>query len=1010
LNRLLETALDLAADQREAWLAALPADSTALLPLLRRLLHTQAHPETSTGDSSMGMLDRAHLADFARNTSHVADQAGDRIGPYRLVRVLGEGGMATVWLAERADRAMQRSVALKIPHSEWADRGLADRISRECSVLASLNHPNIAHLYDAGWSEKGRPYLALEVVEGETIDVSCRERNLPVRDKVRLFIDVLRAVAYAHVRLVVHRDLKPANVLVTGAGQVKLLDFGIAKVLASDSRSVVETELTRSAGRPLTFAYAAPEQFLGEAVTTATDIYSLGVMLFELLSGERPYRTQRDSRTAIEDAIVRADPPVPSNFAKDRALARALRGDLDTICLKALQKNPDRRYETAAAFADDLERYLDGRAVHARRDSGWYRAGRFLSRNRLAVGASLAVVAALTAGLTVAVWQGARAREAAQNAERVNGFMLAVIQQADPNASRQTKASDRALLKTFEDRIDRELSDRPDLQLPMRLAIATAYRNRDENADSASVLRRTIAQAQGLYPITDWDLLRAHVLLGQVSTDDREIRQTLDPAIQTLRGLGSPGIPLLVDALTARSEMGGFSDPERFVIDAREAFETSRRSLGLDDEHTVRAANRLAQLLGPGVLNRDSEALAVLEPVVQTGRASTRLPSTHPLMVRAMALYGEVLCWLDRDREGMPLLERNLRIAIEQHQNGQPTVAALWMLASGQMAAGKGEAALATYVSLYALLAQSEPYASLQRYRNGSAVAYAMIQSGRPLEAEPFIDEGYAYRQTLDTGEKSTADRADLRNGFERVGSLLGLGEYERARTVGQALRQRFLHDKSMNYVRQIDFYLADALVATGRLREADEVSQEQLRIIEETNEAGTDMRSFLVGPARVKLAMGDAQQALAITDQAAPAERNHPLRGDAAAQNSDLANYFLVRGRALLALHRPQDALEPLQWAYAIWNAQAPAHHATLVARYWYARALDQTGSHEQARGLQEAGTAAPVDYPAPDAALLRRERAKGPQQRIDEVVARYRIRPEVSELIARLNEDAAP
>src|SRR5512137_999178 len=280
LNRLLEAALTLDEGERAAWLQQLPPTDADLVPVLAKLL---------------AATDRTETADFVARPPPLPaeEQPGQRIGPYRLLAPLGEGGMGAVWLAERADGAFERQVALKLPHAEWIDRGLAQRFARERAVLASLNHPNIAQLFDAGWSEAGRPYLALEYVDGAPLLAWCEAHRLDTAARLRLFVAVVRAVAHAHAHLVVHRDLKPSNVLVTADGTVKLLDFGIAKLLASDIAAAEETELTRLGGRALTPSYAAPEQILGQPITTAVDIYALGVMLFELLTGERPYRLGR---------------------------------------------------------------------------------------------------------------------------------------------------------------------------------------------------------------------------------------------------------------------------------------------------------------------------------------------------------------------------------------------------------------------------------------------------------------------------------------------------------------------------------------------------------------------------------------------------------------------------------------------------------------------------------------------------------------------------------------------
>jgi eukaryotic-like serine/threonine-protein kinase len=406
LRVLLDEGLALPAATRERWLAALAPADEPLSTHLRRLL-TQA----DEGPAALDAGPRAETADFAAPPP-VPMPA--QVGPYRLLHELGSGGMASVWLAERTDLLQARQVALKLPHGAWRRAGLAERLAREREILATLEHPNIARLYDAGLADDGQPYLALELVRGEPIDAWCERQALGVPARVALFGQVARAVAYAHARLVVHRDLKPANILVTAEGQVKLLDFGIAKLL--DAGPAEATELTQQLGRALTLRYAAPEQLLGQPVGTAADVYALGVLLYELLSGQRPYRPARDSAAALEDAVLHEQPPPPSRDAP-AARRAALRGDLDTIVLKALKKDPAARYATVDALAEDLQRHLEHRPVLARPDGAGYRLAKWARRHRLAAATGAAVLLALAGGGGLAFWQAGVARDEQRRAE-----------------------------------------------------------------------------------------------------------------------------------------------------------------------------------------------------------------------------------------------------------------------------------------------------------------------------------------------------------------------------------------------------------------------------------------------------------------------------------------------------------------------------------------------------------------------------------------------------------------
>ena len=333
---------------------------------------------------------------------------GKRFGPYCVRTLLGHGGMGSVWLAERVDGLFSRNVALKLVHSALIGRVMTERFTREREILASLNHPNIARLLDAGFAEDGQPYLALEYVAGTPLTVYCDEHRLPIRARLELFRQVLGAVQYAHAHLVIHRDLKPANILVTEDGQAQLLDFGIAKLLTEGEAR--ETELTQLGGRALTPDYAAPEQIAGAPITTAADVYALGVMLYELLIGERPYKLKRDSRGALEEAILRADPVAPSRavLSEKAAAARAatakklpvtFKGDLDTIAAKALKKSPTERYATANAFDEDIARFLRGDVVLAQPDTITYRALKFARRHWVGIAVTGALMLTLAAGL-----------------------------------------------------------------------------------------------------------------------------------------------------------------------------------------------------------------------------------------------------------------------------------------------------------------------------------------------------------------------------------------------------------------------------------------------------------------------------------------------------------------------------------------------------------------------------------------------------------------------------------
>jgi serine/threonine-protein kinase len=394
LSPLLDAALDLPPGERAAWLAELPVEHADLRESLGELLAGGRAIET--GD----FLDR--LPEFSAVPSALSLDAGNIVGPYRLLRELGCGGTSSVWLAERVDGTIQRKVALKLPHLGLVDRGIADRIAREVDILATLEHPNIARLYDAGVDERGRPYLALEYVQGVPPDEYCRVERLELRRKLALFLKILRAVSFAHARLIVHRDLKPSNILISSECEAHLLDFGIAQLLQPDA--TLRAAHTVIGAAALTPAYAAPEQFTGQPITVATDVYSLGVILFEMLTGVGPYTPKGRSVGAYEHAVLEVEPPLMSQVARPADVS-ALRGDLDAIVAKALEKAPADRYASAEAFANDIERHLVAEPIAARPRSFAYVAKKFLRRNALPVALAVSVIVVLSIALGFAGWQ-----------------------------------------------------------------------------------------------------------------------------------------------------------------------------------------------------------------------------------------------------------------------------------------------------------------------------------------------------------------------------------------------------------------------------------------------------------------------------------------------------------------------------------------------------------------------------------------------------------------------------
>ena len=618
LSALLDEGLSLDEADRAAWLASLDGDAATHRETLERLLADAGAVET---DDRFAVLPPFDLP-REPHAGAAADAApSELVGPYRLISELGRGGMGVVWLAERADAQPRRKVALKLPHIGWAP-GLAARLTRERDILASLEHPNIARLYDAGVDALGRPYLALEYVDGTPIDRYGDAHALPLRGRLELVLKVAAAVAHAHTRLVVHRDLKPSNVLVTAAGELRLLDFGIARLLHDDAAggegaSDGATEITRLGGRALTPDYASPEQIRGEAIGTSSDVYGLGVLAFELLAGSRPYRLKDVAADGLAEAIARVDVPLASRVATDPARARQLAGDLDAILNKALKKDPAERYAGVAAFADDIERYLRHEPVVARPDAFGYRLRKFVARNTVQVVAGTVVGVAVLAGSGVALWQARVARLEAAHAEQVKAFVLSILAGAneDSGANAQTTAAD--VLKVAATRIDHDLVDRPDTAVELMTAIGSGLLGLGRNDDAAALLRKAIALGTAKLGPQDLDTLAAGATYGETLIElgqFKEAKVVIAPIVDAARRAGA--VPLEMQAMRALSSVQlSLGDLDGGIALAQAAVDAIGSSDKVRKNDEISAWNALANALAfadrPGLTNAARHSLAL---------------------------------------------------------------------------------------------------------------------------------------------------------------------------------------------------------------------------------------------------------------------------------------------------------------------------------------------------------------------------------------------------------------
>lgn len=536
LSPLLDALLELEPDARAERLRELGADDPSLAAELTELIGLEDGHE-----------------DFLSEPLVTPQQSGMRpgveVGSYRLESLLGEGGMGQVWLASRADGLYQRRVALKLLRPGLTDTNLRTRFTRERQILARLAHPYIARLLDAGVTRDGLPYLALEYVEGEPITDYCRNQRTPLDKRLRMFQQICDAVSHAHANLIVHRDLKPSNILVTPAGDVRLLDFGIAKLL--DSNDVPLPEQTRTGARAFTLHYAAPEQVRGEPVTTMTDVYSLGVVLYELLTDSKPYKLKRQTDAEWEEAILAADPLRPSQAvlryadANDpdldpgslRRLGRQLAGDLDNIVLKTLAKRPEQRYPSVEALSLDLQRFESGRPVLARAQSVRYRVNKYMARHRWALATAALVAVVLSASLGVVAWQAREAVVEAARAQAMQDFMVGLFESA--RGTPEGEALDlRGLLDASVARGNRELARQPRARAELFGVIARMRISLGDYSEARGLLQRQSQIMASTDDIPDSLRLESLTQRGKVLrllTQPRDCAALMQPALDLAR-------------------------------------------------------------------------------------------------------------------------------------------------------------------------------------------------------------------------------------------------------------------------------------------------------------------------------------------------------------------------------------------------------------------------------------------------------------------------------------------
>ena len=586
------------------------------------------------------------LANFHERESRIEGQqlAGRTVGAFRLIEEIGRGGMGTVWRADRIDGGFEQSVAIKLIRSAWDSAEMIGRFRAERQILANLNHPNIAHLIDGGVTDDALPWLALEYVDGTDLRSYCDQHQLGIEARLKLFLTVCAAVSHAHTHLVVHRDLKPSNLMVNRNGEIKLLDFGIAKLVDHDASHA-------SLQRVFTPEYAAPEQVRGESITTAVDVYALGLLLYELLTGRRPYKVKDSTPAAYERAILDQEPTRPSlafDDAEDlitraaqremspQQMRRELRGDLDAIILKALRKQPEQRYASVAEFAADVENHLQRQPVAARRGGWRYRSSRFLRRHALAAALVLIAIAALIIGLAAALWQANEARvqrdvarSESDKSHQTVQFLLDIFRSADPAATKGEKITAEELLASGAERAEHYRFKDPTVHFDLLMAMGEAYLGIGAAKDAFALFQRALDVQSERLPDAVTKRVHALTLLArsQGNLDDfKGAANHLDEATRLLpadAGESELAADLAVTRGINRMSQGDITGA---IEDMSRGTALFLKLRGAADDTTASSAITLSWAYDDQ--DRHAEARTLLEPIVKALRASD---ATNPV-------------------------------------------------------------------------------------------------------------------------------------------------------------------------------------------------------------------------------------------------------------------------------------------------------------------------------------------------------------------------------------------
>lgn len=758
--RLLDGALAQAPAERTAWLAA-QATNGEVLRRVRELLGHEA--------SAQGFLEAPLAADATRMRAAQPEDGGERLGAWRIVRELDAGGMGVVYLGERADGTYEQQVAIKLmrvaPLAGARERAeFAARFDNERRLLARVDHPNVARILDGGSTAEGVPYLVMEYVDGVTLTAWCERQRLGVAARVALFCKVCDGVQAAHRHLIVHRDLKPGNILVGADGEPRLLDFGIARAIEAGAGGVAEPTLVGA----MTPAYASPEQVRREPLTTASDVYSLGIILYELLSGKRPYSLEGLTPAQSERMVCDTEPPTlrralaASTLDREERRARVagIGNDLERIVARALHKEPGRRYESARALAEDLRRWLEGRPVLAHPDSTGYRLRRFVLRHRVGSAVAALAAAAILAAVAVALVQARQARQAAADIALVNAFLLDIINSSNPYGAGSEMTLGEALDEAV-GKVDERFAGRTDLAIDVRSALGQSLYSRYRLDEAEAQFTRARSDGEALLGPDEPRVVAAIGMLANIRREQGrgdEAQALFDEALARMERSGQAGGALYAGTLSDIGVMYLIQEQAARARDYLQRAVDADRSGDSPDSADQRArtlANLAQAERGLGNLDRAEELYARAQPILEG-----IYPNGGPHV--AILLNNRArLAWARGRREQALLLQKQ---AVAMHQrsfNGDHVMVLVPMTNLARMALDNGQPDLSAEWAEQAVVMAARLYPEHSHHYQVNAIAAlagVRLAEGRRSDAAVLLERARTLMAGIDQVPASTRD------------------------------------------------------------------------------------------------------------------------------------------------------------------------------------------------------------------------------------------------------------